>query len=377
MVVSDPPGVECPGTCEATFPVGAVVVLAAVPDPGSTFVTWGGACDGAEPCALTLDADRAVTARFDDTYRPGAMVRRTDAEGYRGRWIVDPAAGPKQTVRAKAGRGERVAFVVRVVNDGATADSILVAGTGDPGGATVRYRSGGEDVTAAVTGGTFVVPDLPPDRGRTIRLLVRVAPGARIGTERAWTVSATSVAEPESVDAVRAEVRVVRRPVPLARAVGIALVEPGRDIGFAAYHQSLFSSAAALESLGDAIVMSSRGRGTPATSAVDVVMDAGEAVLAPVTGRVASVTPYRLYCDVPDVRVVLRPSEDRTRTVLVLHLAAVRVSRGDRVEAGRSVLGVPRDLGYHDQVDDYGAAGRPHVHLEIERDGSSPLPGCR
>jgi hypothetical protein len=38
---------------------------------------------------------------------------------------------------------------------------------------------------------------------------------------------------------------------------------------------------------------------------------------------------------------------------------------------------VPRDLDVEDQVDDYGAAGRPHVHLEIEGDGSSPLPGCR
>ncbi len=106
-------------------------------------------------------------------------------------------------------------------------------------------------------------------------------------------------------------------------------------------------------------------------------MGLDEPVLAPVTGRVVSVTPYRVYCDVPDVRIVLRPVEDRTRTVLLLHIRGVRVARGDRVEAGRTVLGLPRDLGYHDQVDDYGAAGRPHVHLEIERDGSSPLPGCR
>jgi hypothetical protein len=377
VVTSDLPGIECPEICEAAFPVGTVVFLAATPDPGSIFMNWGGACSGTEPCELILDADRTVTARFGDTYRSGAMIRRADATGYRGRRIVDPTAGPKQTVRAKAARGQTAAFVVRVENQGAATDSLLVAGTGDRGGASVRYRSGGEDVTAAVTGGTFLVPDLAPGRGRTIRVVVQIASGAKIGAERAWMVSVASVAEPTSADAVRAEVRVVWRPVPLARAVGVTLVEPGRSIGFAAYHESLFSSAVALDPLGDAIVMASRDRGTPPTSAVDVVMDAGQSVLAPVTGRVASVTRYRLYCDIPDVRIVIRPADDPTRTVLVLHVASVRVSRGDRVRAGRSMLGVPRDLGLEDQVDDYGAAGRPHVHLEIEGDGSSPLPGCR
>jgi hypothetical protein len=370
-------GTGCREDCRVTLPVGTAVPLAATPDPGSTFLGWSGACGGTGACEVRLEGDLDVVARFGDTYRPGLMIRRPSAEGYRGRWVVDASGGPGQTVRARAGRGERATFLVRVVNDGLVPDEIALQGTGDRGGAAVAYRYRGEDVTAGVVDGTLVLPELAPGQDEIVRVVVEVSPTAAVGAERAWTLLGRSAAEPASADAVRAEVRVVWRPVSLARAVGITLVEPGREIAFAAYHQSLFGSAAALEPLGPAIVMRSRGRGTPLTSAVDVVMSAGAPVLAPVTGRVASVTPYRLYCDVPDVRIVIRPAKDRTRTVLVLHVAAVRVSRGDRVEAGRTVLGVPRDLGYHDQVDDYGAAGRPHVHLEIERDGSSPLPGCR
>jgi hypothetical protein len=374
-VTSD--GIACSGDCTATFAAGTSVELVAAADPGSTFVGWGGGCEGTGPCRVTLDGDLSIVARFADTLRPSLMVGRSGSGPYRGRWVVDPAAGSSQTLAARASRGQRVAFVVRVVNDGVVPDDVVLSGTGDRGGVSVAYRSRGVDVTDRVVAGTFTVSDLPPGSDAFLRVVIEVAAAAKIGAERAWVVAGRSALEPGPSDAVRAEVRVVWAPVPLARAVGITLVEPARAVAFAGYHQSLFGSAAALEPLAGAVVMASRGRGTPATSAVDVVMAAGTPVLAPVTGRVASVTPYRVYCDVPDVRVVIRPAEDRTRTVLVLHLAAVRVATGDLVEAGRTVLGVPRDLGYHDQVDDYGAAGRPHVHIEIERDGSSPLPGCR
>ena len=375
VVTAPVDGLACRDTCAATLPAGTTVSLVATADPGSAFVGWGGACSGADACEVVLDADRSVVARFDDTLRPGLMIRRSG--GFRGRWVVDPSAGEAQTVSAKAGRGERVTFTVRVVNDGLVADRIVLEGTGDRGGAAVTYVTDGRDVTEGVVAGTLALPELAPGRAATVRILVDVAATAKIGAERAWTLHGRSAAEPASADAVRAEVRVVWRPVPLARGAGVTLVEPGRQVALVAYHQSLFGSAVALDPLGGGwVVMDSRGRDTPATSAVDVVMDVGEPVLAPVTGRVVSVTPYRVYCDVPDVRIVLRPVQDRTRTVLVLHVREVRVSKGDRVEAGRTVLGLPRDLGYHDQVDDYGAAGRPHVHLEIEGDGSSPLPGC-
>jgi biotin carboxyl carrier protein len=396
MVTSDPAGVACGEVCAASFPPGTAVTLISTPGAGVTFEGWSGDCAGAETCVVILDADRSTAATFGASYRPGAMVRRSDQAAYRGRWVIDPSAGPRQTVDAKTGRGERASFVVRVVNDGALPDSVRIAGTGDRGGAAVRYLRGGEDVTAAIEDGSLVA-DLAPGADALLRVVVTVAPTAKVGALRAWTVAATSVGDPNAADAVRAEVEVVWRPVPFARAAGITLVEPGREIVAVTYHESLFGSAAALHPFGHVvrnaspdkfdpppstpgpgyIVMDTRGRPTPATSAADLVMETTTPVRSPVTGRVLSVTSYLLYCDTPDVRVMIRPEADHTRSVLVVHVTGVHVESGDHVVAGRTVLGRPRQLPYHDQTDDYVAGGHPHVHIEIERDGSSPLPGCR
>jgi len=123
--------------------------------------------------------------------------------------------------------------------------------------------------------------------------------------------------------------------------------------------------------------MDSRGRPTPATSAADIVMRATTPVRSPVTGRVMSVTPYRLYCSYPDVRVMIRPADAPASSVMLVHLAGVRVDRGDRLIVGRTVIGRARPFPFPYDTDDYVPGGHPHVHVEIERDGSSPLPGCR
>lgn len=397
VVTSDPPGISCGTTCEATFETGGVVTLSAVPDPEAGFAGWGGACTGTDPCVLDLTADRSVTARFDDRHRPGLMIRGPGESSFRGRWIVEPVPGPRQTVAEQVGRGEQAAFTVRVVNDGIEPDDVVLTGTGDRGGTSVRYLADGDDVTEQVVAGTFELRGLAPGEAATLRVLVSVSAEAMIGADRAWTISGASLAEPEAVDAVRAEVRVVWRPVPFAKALGVTLVEPGSEILAVAYHESLFGSAAAMRPLGTVlvnanpqkfdpppstpgpgyIVMDSRGRPTPATSGADIVMRATTPARSPVTGRVMSVTPYRLYCSYPDVRVMIRPVDAPTRSVMVVHLLGVRVGRGDRVEAGRTVLGRPRPFPFPYDTDDYVAGGHPHVHVEIERDGSSPLPGCR
>jgi hypothetical protein len=66
-ITSTPAGIDCPGTCTADFPVDEVVELEAVPDPGNEFGGWGVACAGnPNPCSVTMDQDRQVSAVFDN-----------------------------------------------------------------------------------------------------------------------------------------------------------------------------------------------------------------------------------------------------------------------------------------------------------------------
>lgn len=60
-VTSQPSGIDCPGTCSATFARGARVVLSESSN-SSVFMGWSDACTSG--CTLTLDTDKHVTAQF-------------------------------------------------------------------------------------------------------------------------------------------------------------------------------------------------------------------------------------------------------------------------------------------------------------------------
>jgi hypothetical protein len=63
--VSGAPGIDCGTDCVEEFEAGLVVTLVARAARGSRFVAWAGACGGsAASCTLTMDAAKAVTARF-------------------------------------------------------------------------------------------------------------------------------------------------------------------------------------------------------------------------------------------------------------------------------------------------------------------------
>jgi murein DD-endopeptidase MepM/ murein hydrolase activator NlpD len=114
------------------------------------------------------------------------------------------------------------------------------------------------------------------------------------------------------------------------------------------------------------LVTHSRGRDTPATSAADLVLPRGTPVLSPVDGTVVRVRRYRLYRAYPDVRLEIRPHGAPGRLVVLLHLGAVPVRRGDPVVASTTVLGTPRRLPFESQVDRYVRGRYPHVHLEVK-----------
>ncbi len=68
-VTSSPSGIDCPGTCSATFPSSTAVTLTETPGPASTFSAfagWSGACTGTTAtCSVTLNANQSVTATFN------------------------------------------------------------------------------------------------------------------------------------------------------------------------------------------------------------------------------------------------------------------------------------------------------------------------
>jgi hypothetical protein len=176
---------------------------------------------------------------------------------------------------------------------------------------------------------------------------------------------------PASVHARRCEHAV------FAMAGTLPLVELRPDAAGYGYHQSLFGTAIGLRPFEPHVVMGSRGRGTGATTAADIVVGSSSRVRAPVTGRVVTAKRYLLYCERPDWKVVIKPSSDPTLRVLVLHLGRPSVRKGDDVTAGSSRIGRARANDWPDsQKDRYFPAKYPHVHVEVERDRASPTPGC-
>lgn len=70
-VTSNPSGIDCGNRCSASFAEDDVVVLTAVPDGGSRFHSWSGACVGTQPsCSFNLLGSSTVAARFERTGSP-------------------------------------------------------------------------------------------------------------------------------------------------------------------------------------------------------------------------------------------------------------------------------------------------------------------
>jgi uncharacterized repeat protein (TIGR02543 family) len=64
-VTSSPSGIDCGSDCTETYDGVTGVTLTAMPEGGSTFAGWGGACTGTSTtCTLTMNASKSVTATF-------------------------------------------------------------------------------------------------------------------------------------------------------------------------------------------------------------------------------------------------------------------------------------------------------------------------
>ena len=145
-------------------------------------------------------------------------------------------------------------------------------------------------------------------------------------------------------------------PGDVVEAVG--LHESGHD---GAQPQSPTSGPARIGTLG------TRSRDTNPQGAADVVVDPRQPVRAPVTGTVIRAGSYTLYCDHTDDYVVIEPDARPGWEVKLLHFEGLRVSKGDRVKAGVTVVGSgARTLPFASQVDKHTVAPHwPHLHIEV------------
>jgi hypothetical protein len=172
-----------------------------------------------------------------------------------------------------------------------------------------------------------------------------------------------------------------------ARSDGVALRLVSAEAFAVAFHEASYRDATGLRPMGrcslcrnrlkfsppeprdaglEYIVTDTRGRETPATAAADLVLPRGADVFAPVTGTVTGLRRYRLYSRHPDVRVEITPDQAPHRRVVMLHLAAVGVHRGQQVEASVTRIGSVRGFPFESQVDRYIRGRYPHVHLEVK-----------
>lgn len=72
-VTSTPPGIDCGAICQAPFPSGAAVTLAATPAAGSVFAGWTGDADCADGL-IAATASRDCTATFNDMVEAFVLV---------------------------------------------------------------------------------------------------------------------------------------------------------------------------------------------------------------------------------------------------------------------------------------------------------------
>ena len=149
---------------------------------------------------------------------------------------------------------------------------------------------------------------------------------------------------------------VLHHPSPLVEVVG--------------FHQSGHDGARQMDPVATTtrpLTLETRNRGTGDRTAADIVVHPDAEVRAPVSGTVIRGGQYTLYCDHVDEYLVIDPDGHPGWEVKLLHFEGLRVAKGQRVEAGVTVVGTRgRQLPFESQVDELTAEPSwPHLHVEV------------
>lgn len=258
--------------------------------------------------------------------------------------------------------------------------------------ATVAAPAAGSLRPAAASSASVTLADMTPDarsRGGTTPAAAPDA-GTMLG---APTLGPGTPAA--NTPAGLAEAAAEDQLTPIARAAGVDLLVPSEATVLVGFHEAgapgteTFESLAPLaaehnakdmpvaddasaEQVAPVIELPTRERAAAASSAIDVAIPEGEAVYAPVSGRVTAVNEYQLYGQYTDMLVEIEPAGKPGVRLVMVHVGGVQVEVGDRVTAGETVVAdTAAVLPFDSQIDRFTVEldGRayPHVHMELKR----------
>ena len=207
VVTSNPAGISCGASCQASFNHNTPVTLTEAPGASSSFTGWSGACSGTGTCQVTMNQAQSVTATFSGAYQPDGLLAHGSG-AFVGNGVYS-STGAGETVAVNSPRGKTVTFRWKVQNDGALSDRIAFKGAGSSNGFSLTFLLGTSNVTKAVVAGTYT-KSLAPGASLTITVTIKVAATATIGAVRSELLNASSTIQPAAKDKVLAQVTVTR-----------------------------------------------------------------------------------------------------------------------------------------------------------------------
>jgi len=156
-------------------------------------------------------------------------------------------------------------------------------------------------------------------------------------------------------------------------AAPITSLLPDADMNLAAANRSSTPPTVATSTTGSAILqgqvlrMWRTNRRGPPDTAVDIGAPPGTPVLAPISGEIVGIRPYKLYNSVEDYEIHIAPTGWPEINVVLIHVDKPTVKVGDRVIGGVTAVAEIRLLSdrIDHQLGGYTRCDGDHVHIQV------------